>query len=61
GRALVVRAADAEADWTAGWDAVITGGVERVTLAGDHRGLLAEPAASALVALLTARRAPQAT
>ncbi|MEZ4469341.1 MAG: thioesterase domain-containing protein [bacterium] len=61
GQALVVRAADAEADWTRGWDALITGGVERATLAGDHRGLLAEPAASALVALLTARRAPQAT
>lgn len=50
GRAWVVRASGAEADWTGGWDRLIDGPITRRVVAGTHVGMLDEPYVGAVVA-----------
>ena len=52
GPAWVVRATGSAADWTAGWDALLTGPLTRREVPGSHVGMLDEPHSSALVAVL---------
>lgn len=52
GAAWIVRASGAEADWTAGWEALITGPITRRVVTGTHVGMLDEPHATAVIAAL---------
>ena len=48
----ILRAADAEADWTAGWSQLATGPRTRRTVAGDHQSMLEPPHAESLTAVI---------
>lgn len=52
GATWIVRARDAEADWTARWSAFVGGPIERRVVAGDHLGMLDEPHVATLLAVL---------
>jgi amino acid adenylation domain-containing protein len=52
GAAWVLRAADAPADWTRGWDGLIQGGLARKVVGGTHVGMLDEPHLGGLAAAL---------
>jgi thioesterase domain-containing protein/acyl carrier protein len=52
GDAWIMRASGAEADWTAGWDALLGGAITRRVVPGTHVGMLDEPHVSSLIAAL---------
>lgn len=60
GAAHILRARDAEADWTAGWARLITGPVERATVAGGHFDMFDEPHVRTLLAGLADALTPAA-